>query len=292
MKVLLRKIYEAVPFKLSVFNLMRKMISLPKKWQAYFYFSGDFTTKIGDKSFKMHNYGYQYHVENELFWGGIENGWEKESVKLWVELSKYHRSVLDIGANTGLFSIITKTVNPEASVIAFEPMPKIYEKLIYNIQLNKLDIKTTTLALSDYSGNATIYPTNLEHVYSVTVNKKRDDISSAVHEVKIRTIRLDEYIIQNNISEIDLIKIDVETHEPEVLTGMGIFLKKFKPTFLIEIQSDAIAARIEELVTGCNYMYYNIDENGGISKVEHLTKSSYFNFLFCSKEISDKIGLK
>jgi len=292
MKAFLRKLYEALPFKLQVYNVLRKIIPLPQKAYAYFYFTGDFKTKLEDKSFKMHNYGYQYHVENELFWGGIEKGWEKESVTLWVKLSKIHNHVLDIGANTGLFSVITKTINPKANVVAFEPMPKIFEKLKYNVELNNLDVKMTTLALSDYDGEATIYPTNLEHVYSVTVNQKRDDIKVPVHEVKIQTIRLDHYIEKNKIENVDLIKIDVETHEPQVLDGMGVYLKKFKPTFLIEIQSDEIAQKIEKLTEGCGYQYYNIDENSGITKVDKLTKSSYFNFLMCSKEVAAKIGLQ
>lgn len=291
MKKVLRIIYELLPFKRQVYGLMRSVLKLPKKWHAYFYFTGNFSTKIDNTEFKMRNYGYQYHVENELFWGGIENGWEKESLVLWHKLSKIHHNVLDIGANTGLFSLITKAVNPSVRVIAFEPMPKIYEKLLYNVDLNDFKIETTTLALSDFTGEATIYPTNLEHVYSVTVNKKRDDIKDPVHEVKIKTIRLDEYIEKNKIDKIDLIKIDVETHEPEVLSGMGTYLKKFQPTFLIEIQSDEIALKIEKLIDGCDYMFYNIDENTGITKVNKLTKSSYFNFLICSKGVAQKIGL-
>jgi FkbM family methyltransferase len=291
MKSLLRKIYEALPFKKNVFNAVRSVVSLPKKWQAYFYFTGVFKTKVEGKDFLLMNYGYQYHVENELFWGGINNGWEKESLKLWVKLCKVHVNILDIGANTGLFSIIAKAVNPSSKIIAFEPMPKIHEKLKRNIDLNGFDIETTTLALSNYTGTAIIYPTNLEHVYSVTVNKKRDDIKDPVHEVKINTVRLDEYIEKNRISGVDLIKIDVETHEPEVLEGMGKYLKQFQPTFLIEIQSDEIASKISNLITGCDYVFYNIDENTGITRVDRLSKSSYFNFLICSKETAKKVGL-
>ncbi len=291
MKKALRVIYEALPFKYYFYNILRKVFSLPKKWHAYFYFTDDFESKVEDTTFKMRNYGYQYHVENELFWGGINNGWEKESIVLWVKLSKIHNNVLDIGANTGLFSLITKAVRPSAKVIAFEPMPKIHEKLAYNVQLNKMDVQLSLLALSDYNGEATIYPTNLEHVYSVTVNKKRDDITEKVHEVKINTIRLDKYIEENNIKDIDLIKIDVETHEPEVLAGMGIYLKKFQPTFLIEIQSDEIAKKIANLIEGCDYEFYNIDENKGITRVDKLTKSTYFNFLICKPAIARKIGL-
>lgn len=292
MKKALKRIYDALPFKLPVYNGLRKVINLPKKWHSYFYFVGNFRSKVDGKSFLMRNYGYQFHVENELFWGGIENGWEKESLTLWAKLCKIHHHILDIGANTGVFSVIAKTVNPAARVIAFEPMPKIYEKLVYNLQLNQLnDVEASLYALSDYDGEATIYPTNLDHVYSVTVNKKRDDIVVPVHEVTIQTIRLDHFIEQHHITAIDLIKIDVETHEPEVLTGMGTYLKAFRPTFLIEIQSDEIAEKISQLIEGCDYVFYNIDENDGITKVDQLSKSSYFNYLICSEQVAAAIGL-
>ncbi len=67
-------------------------------------------------------------------------------------------------------------------------------------------------------------------------------------------------------------KIDVETHEPEVLEGMGIYLKKFKPTLLIEILDNEVAEKIQVLVKGLNYIYFNLDENGHINQVESLSK--------------------
>lgn len=291
MKKIFKKIYEFIPFKRSLYTSLRNVISLPKKLQPYFYFTGKFSTYIDNNSFLMYNYGYQYHVENELFWGGVKNGWEKESINLWIKLCKIHNSVLDIGANTGVFSLIARNVNPQANIVAFEPMPKIYDKLNYNIKLNHYNITTSLYALSNYSGKAIIYPTNLEHVYSVTVNKKREDINLPIHELEIKTVRLDEFILQENIKNVDLIKIDVESHEPEVLEGMGIYLKQFKPTFLIEIQTTDIAEKIEKLIDGCNYIYFNIDENTGIMRVQKLSKSSYFNFLICSENTAKNVGL-
>ena len=36
-------------------------------------------------------------------------------------------------------------------------------------------------------------------------------------------------------------KIDVETHEPAVLKGMGEYLRSFRPTMLIELLNDEVA---------------------------------------------------
>ena len=43
--------------------------------------------KYKEVKFKLFNPGYTT-IENEIFWNGIENGWEKVSLKVWVDLAK------------------------------------------------------------------------------------------------------------------------------------------------------------------------------------------------------------
>ena len=44
----------------------------------------------------------------------------------------------------------------------------------------------------------------------------------------------------HKITKIDLLKIDVETHEPEVLEGYTKYIHLHKPTMLIEILNDEL----------------------------------------------------
>ena len=239
----------------------------------------------------MMNYGYQFHVENEYFWGGINDGWEKVSTDLWIKICENADVVFDIGANTGCFSLIAKTIRPNAKIYAFEPMEGILTKLRYNMKLNQYDdVYIESKALSNYEGEATIYPTSLDHVYSVTVNANLFS-DQQVHKVTIRTCRLDHFIEEHNITKIDLMKIDVETHEPEVLEGMGKYLKEMKPNMLIEIQTTEIGEKIEKLVEGIGYVFYNIHEEKGTRKVSNLTKSDWLNYLVCSPEFAIRHNL-
>lgn len=290
MKKILKSFYEFLPFKLPVYNVLRKTIPLPKKLHAFFYFTGVFNTKTEKTSFLMKNYGYQFHVENELFWGGIKNGWEKESTKLWVALCKNATTILDIGANTGFYSVLSKALNPTVKVYAFEPLPSIYKKLKLNSDLNHYDINCVELALSNVNGEAKVYPTSLDHVYSVTVNKNLTE-DKKVFEVNIKTKRLDDFIEENNIKQVELIKIDVETFEVEVLTGMGKYLEIMKPDWLIEIQTDEIAEGISNLIKNIDYVFFNIDEKKGITRVEKLGKSDTLNYLICKRETASEMGL-
>jgi FkbM family methyltransferase len=289
MKKTLKIIYESIPFKLQIYNLLRKFIRLPHHLHQYLYFTGVFKTYINDRYFLMKNYGYQFHVENEYFWGGISNGWEKVSTKIWLALSKNTDSILDIGANTGCFSLISKTVNPTTQIHCFEPLPGVLEKLRLNISLNNYDINIHPYALSNFNGNAKVYPTSLDHVYSVTVNKNLFE-NAQVHEQVIEVRKLADVIRENNITKIDLMKIDVETHEVEVLEGMGEYLSKFQPDMLIEVQTDEIASSIEKMIEGMGYIYFNIDEEHGVRKVDRLVKSDWLNYLICKKETANYLA--
>ncbi|MGS0748883.1 FkbM family methyltransferase [Halpernia sp. GG3] len=53
-------------------------------------------------------------------------------------------------------------------------------------------------------------------------------------EVKVQT--LDSWILDKNISKIDLIKIDVEGNEMKTLRGAKESISRFKPILLVEME--------------------------------------------------------
>jgi len=290
MKAALKKIYGSLPLKKEVYSLLKKVYHPPKKVYQHLHFVGNFEVKVKEnRSFKIRHYGYQ--IENEIFWNGVFNGWEKVSLRLWEKLCEDSETIMDIGANTGVYALIAKSIKPTSKVWAFEPVNRVFDKLTYNNSLNNYDIECLEEAVSDKDGTATIYDKDTEHTYSVTVNQDNSPNKSDSIPVTINTIRLDNFIEKNKIKNIDLIKMDVEMHEVEALSGMGIYLKKFAPTLLIEILNEEVANGISKLIHGINYLYFNIDENAGITQVDQLTKSDYFNFLICSPEVAKKLNL-
>ena len=234
---------------------------------------------------------YGYHIENTIFWEGIINGHEKISMGIWTKLCKRSETILDVGANTGIFSLVAKTLNPSAKVFAFEPFHNAFLKLQTNQNLNGFDTVCLETALSDYDGTATIYPESLDHVLSVTVNKNLSHPKKKVYEMQVQTTKLSSFIEQFKLTSIDLMKIDVETHEPEVLSGREKYLDRFRPTLLIEILNDEVGKKVEALVKDKDYLYFNIDEANGIRKVDHIFKSDYYNYLLCNEETAKYLGL-
>lgn len=292
MKNILKKLYQLIPFKKYLFIVVKKLFNLPESIYKHLHFHGIITIKVDNKyQFKMYHHGTS--EENELFWGGIEKGWERTSLKLWRKLCIDAETVFDVGANTGLYSLITKSLNPNAQVYAFEPVPKVLEYLNYNIEINHYDIKIEPKAASNFNGEAKVYLIKgVEFTTSVTVNKSLLANTTPQNELKIDTIRLDNFIESNKIKKIDLMKIDVETHEPEVLEGMGEYMDKFKPDFLIEVWDKECAATLNHLFKNKGYLYFDIDDkNDVITQKNEITVSSFWNYLICKPETAKKIGL-
>ena len=291
MKKIVKDFYKIVPAKQRIFGMLKTVWTPPKEIYQHLHFEGVLNIQADkSNSFKIQHYGYQ--IENELFWEGIENGWEKLSFKLWMEMCKTSPVIFDIGANTGVYSLIAKSLNSNSLVYAFEPVDFVFDKLTHNNKLNSFDINCIDIACSDFSGEAKIFiPQGAEMITSVTVNKSLLNSKIIADEKIIKTIRLDEFIEQNGVTQIDLMKIDVETHEPEVLEGMGKYLKLFKPTMLIEILSNEVGEKVERILDGLGYLYFDIDEISQIKQGDHLMKSSHFNYFVCQKEIAKKLNL-
>lgn len=267
---------------------MLKLLPIPESIYKHLYFEDVFEVRFQNYRFLIKHYGFQ--LENELFWKGIDQAWEKVSTRLWIELSKQAEVILDIGANTGIYSLVAKSVQPHAKVFAFEPVSRVYEKLCANIQLNQFDVTCFELAVSDTNGEAIIYDTPTAHVYSVAVNKNISGLENTI-PTKIKTQKLATFIEQQQLTKIDLIKIDVETHEAEVLRGMENYLATFKPSLLIEVLNDEVGAEIEKLVKDLDYLYFSIDELSEAKQVKTIVKSAYYNYLICSPDMAKRLHL-
>ena len=290
MKQFLKLIYNSIPFKKQLFTVVRWFWTPPESLYKHLHFKGVIKVPVeSSHSFLINHHGFE--IENEVFWKGLKGGWEKVSMLTWIELCKKSHVIFDIGSNTGIYTMVAKSMNPESEVHAFEPVSRVCEKLKSNCDLNNFEVSITQKAVSDFNGTATIYDPMGENVLSVTVNKNLNVPDINVVPVEINTIQLSTYIENNNIQKIDLMKIDVETHEHEVLKGMGPYLKKFRPTLLIEILEDDVGANVESILNDMGYLYFNIDENHGIRQVEKITKSDYYNYLVCNEQVANSLSL-
>lgn len=118
-------------------------------------------------------------------------------------------TVLDIGANIGVFAVYAATAARNTQVLAFEPFPENVEYLQKNVQNSNLQ-------------NVKIFPqavakTNEERVLAVSESWIKHSLSKADSEqpgLRVQTISFDR--IMNDIEKCDLLKIDCEGSEYEI----------------------------------------------------------------------------
>ena len=72
-----------------------------------------------------------------LFWKGLE-GYEPPTSHTLRSFFERATSFVDVGANYGLYSILGALWNPGLHIVAFEPVPEIYDALMRNITLNEV----------------------------------------------------------------------------------------------------------------------------------------------------------
>lgn len=236
-------------------------------------FIGPFSLKLKNgKKLRIWNQGF--YLENELFWLGDDDfEWEKTSREIWKKASEEAKVVLDIGANSGLYSLFAKAHNPRASVYAFEPQPNIYAMLQKQNGINGFDIHCMQLALSNQQGELPFYNYGagaFENNNTTAGSLNADWRPEEQQHIIVPVTTLADFLAKEKIEKVDLIKIDVETLEPQVLEGYGELLKQHRPAILIEIQSEEIGAEIEDLLEGADYQFLMIKEGQGTEEVKSL----------------------
>ena len=101
---------------------------------------------------------------------GLYGDWEKESLKIWAKLSQRAQTIIDIGANTGIYSLISQNNNINAKIIAIEPVDLNYNILVKNIERNKFPILSEKIALSDKEGTAKMFMLKDKLNYMTSIN--------------------------------------------------------------------------------------------------------------------------
>ena len=140
--------------------------------------------------------------------------------------------VFDVGANKGDYIKIVCEINKAVKIYAFEPDKTAYKKL-ENIKSDNISLYN--YGLSDNVGEMEFY--NREDELGSGHSSLYKEVITDIHKVgfismvyKFSTI--DNFVKENNISKIDLLKIDTEGHELALLTGAKETIKTGKVSII------------------------------------------------------------
>lgn len=286
------KIYKFLPIKKAICTITKISRIRNDKFYKDLRFNGKFKVSINrNLKFKLFHFGGS--IENETFWKGLFVTFENETGWLWLELSKRANTIFDIGANTGIYSLVSKTIKSNSAVYAFEPSKNSFHKLKKNIILNKFDIEHYKLAVSNKIDNVTFFdfkdPNQTSASLSAEMYRNNPDYNDKLIEYNVKTIRLSDFIESNNIKNLDLIKIDVEMHEPEVIEGLGKYLVILKPTILIEVLNNKVAHKLNKLIPK-DYLIFHLDSYRKMKIVKSLKRiEDKWNYLLVHSDHYGKL---
>ena len=263
---------------------------LPRQLIKHLYFSGVFDARLnGNKITKLVHVGHQ--IENEIYWKGFEDSHEGKSLELWTRLIEIFKPqvIWDIGANSGTYGLLAKAILPQSEICFFEPIPNATKLIHENLKLNGYDGKVFEFALGEYDGKGQIYlPSGNNFPTSVTVNKNTTKEGEKFDVMSVDVHRIDTLLKQENLQLPQLVKIDVETYEPEVLSGFGPAFPK-RCIFLIEILENEIAFKLQKIFSSGSYVFYNIDDQKKtFRQTETLGKSDFYNYLIIPVDMHPK----
>lgn len=200
-----------------------------------------------------------------------------ETVLLLEELARCER-FLDVGANTGLFSIAGCATNSRLEVIAVEALPNQCTMFRNNVALNGFGgrIRIKELALADHDGVVDFH--EAEDCTMGSLNTKGYQGQQG-NVISVRCTTLDQLLTEESFHP-DLVKVDVEGFEDVVLSGGEQMLSVTRPRMVIEVNEDMDCTLLVQLFAKHRYAVQNITA-GGLIPSDRIFPSSDGNNWLC-----------
>lgn len=168
--------------------------------------------------------------------------------------------MLDLGAYVGYYTALFSHLYPQATIVAVEASPSIFNILKKNCLLN--DIKNLTLinkviSDEDYS-EVQFYEKHsmstflLEYLTFLLPNIDKEQLQKGI----VQTVTIDKLVNTMNLEEISLLKIDIEGAEALALEGAvhTLRMRKIK-NMIIEYHSVENYNHIIEILQQVGYSY-------------------------------------
>lgn len=168
-------------------------------------------------------------------------------------VSRSEGSVIDVGANTGIYSILAIKSRDGVHVHAFEPYAPLANLCSQNIRRNGGENQITLhrVALSDGEGTVRLYiPEETAGLLETSASLEPNFSGRPTTAVDVARSTLDAI----GISGISVIKVDIEGHEPVFLKGAEKTINQERPVIFIEVLSIADLRSLNEFKQQFGYV--------------------------------------
>lgn len=228
-------------------------------------------------------------VMDAVFWFGVQ-GYEGRVADVWTTLCRGARSVLEIGGNVGLFTVLGGRVTAGKYTV-LEPVPGVAAILAANLRRNHLEGRVTLL-------RAAAVPASTAGTVALNVPDEQRAAPVGAHlmdqgEVSGRgtqqILTVPGLPFRDLVAGCDVIKIDAEGIEADLLESARDLILERRPALLIEVlpESRRLGQLLSELAREGRYTLSVVPEYGSdrIVVVAPNTFSSDLPARYNSKDI-------
>ena len=191
---------------------------------------------------------------------------------------------VDVGAHLGFVSLAVAHACSHARVLALEPHPENYARLRMHVEINGCaNVAIERLGLGAAGGRAVMSSEGEGTDYHRVLPAGRSDPGAAALEVEL--MALDDLAAERGIERVEVLKLDVEGHEPAVLDGASRLLAEGRIGAIVcELNDELLAAHgsgssaIERTLAGHGFTRREIPPVG-LHRL-HRPSVAYENFAF------------
>lgn len=196
-------------------------------------------------------------------------------------------SFFDVGANTGLYSLLVAKASLTTDVHAFEPYALARKNLVTNIKCNALEsrIHVSEDAVSEKCGTQAMYIPSQEHgsiESSSSLNPNFKTEHAQILEVGVTT--LDKYTQTSSTTKLGLLKIDVESTEHQVIAGGQETIKRDRPLIVLEVLHVANHQWLNHFCQENNYRTFTLHLDSIQGRNQVAFDNTAWNQCFCPRE--------
>jgi len=167
-----------------------------------------------------------YPMEATLWLSGV---YDSRTTRFLQQVLRPGDTVLDVGANCGALTLVAAhQVGTRGRVYAFEPGETIRQRLEANLAENP-QIQSGVTVMPVGLGAATE-----ERFYYEDPHYRGNGALFQSQGIPVSVVRLDDWVAEQGIGAIALIKIDVEGMEYDVLRGGKSTLSRYQPMIYFE----------------------------------------------------------
>ncbi len=184
-------------------------------------------------------------------------GYEPHALECFLALTETAGpgSVLDIGANVGLYGLLAAAVG-DRDVRAFEPTPDLAGVARATATANGLDLVVEELALGHEAGTATFFLSDRTD----SSNSLAQGFRQSSRQLEVTVDTLDAYCARTGIVPA-VLKVDTETTEPDVLAGAERTIAEHRPWILCEVLVGRRTGDLAAVMAPHGYTWYHLNDD-------------------------------